>query len=156
MNPLQALDTLQALSDKYHRQYPPGAYVLVLQGLEWAQQKGSVEHMTGQELSQAIFLLSIDLWGPVLAKIVWEELGLQSSEDLGQMVYHLVESNLMSKEEEDSISHFDGVLSVEDFDKVKPIYRFKHEKKQWKTTYEFSDKFHQWRFRLDEDEEEAE
>lgn len=153
MNPAQTIDLLHALSDQYGRQYPPGAYTLVHRGLSWAQKKENIEHMTGQEFAQAVFMASIVLYGPRLAKMVWEQLNLHSSEDLGRVVFQLIEAGFMHKEDEDSPDHFDCVLSIDDFDEVKEVYSFNYEKKRWEVAYEFSEKLQHFRFKVESNEE---
>lgn len=115
------MDELFELAEK-HGQYPVQAYLLIFEGLEWARQNGSTTHLSGPELAQAIFVYSVDTFGPTMAKIVWEELNIKSSEDFGEMVFQLLDSGLMQKEEEDQQEDFDGILTIDFFDKVDVLY----------------------------------
>ncbi len=122
------MDELYELAEKY-KEYPLQAYLLIYQGIDWAREHGAPVgdrgcHLSGRELAQAIFMYSVDAYGPRLGKIVWEELNLKGSEDLGRIVFHLLESGLMQKEEEDKSEDFDGVLTIDDFDKVTVEYSF--------------------------------
>ena len=70
------------------------------------------EHITGQELCYALCDLAKRRWG-MLAKTVLKNWGITETIDFGNMVYLLIEHDLMSKTEADSIEDFVDVL---DFD----------------------------------------
>jgi len=106
----------QVSEDK--KKYPVGAYVMIYNTLHWLQEKGQQGHITGPDLARAMFFYTIDSCG-LLAKLVWEQLKISRSEDIGEMVYHLVDANLMGKMPTDSQSDFDNVLVVDDFGLVK-------------------------------------
>jgi len=111
------VDALLAIVNKY-KKYPLEAYVLIFQTLEWCSAKVSgVQHLTGQQLAQAMFAYSVAQYG-FLASTVWRQLNLLRSEDIGAMVYHLVEEKLIGKQDSDRIEDFNNVLSVEEFDTV--------------------------------------
>lgn len=98
------------------KRYEPGAYVLVHEILQWtAEQKP--KHLTGKELTRAAFIYSVQRYG-LLARMVWEQLGLYSSEDLGRVVFQMVDVQLMGKQPQDKVEDFDRLLITEDFDKV--------------------------------------
>lgn len=151
MNYVKAIDTLQALSEQHNKKYPPYAYLLVMEGLEWAQRrrKSATSHISGQDFARALFMYSIEKWGPTLAKVVWEELKILASEDLGQMVYHLVESGLMGKQDEDSVDDFNGVCSIKDFDEVEDVFEYDWKNKEWVAFHKFSDKVQHLKFQPD-------
>ncbi len=97
--------------------YKPNTYVFVLEILQVACSK-EAKHLSGRQLTIAAFIYSIRKYGG-LAKMVWEELGLNSSEDLGAVVFEMVEAGLMGKQEEDNVEDFNGLFTLEDFDRVK-------------------------------------
>lgn len=118
-------DALLAVVNKY-KKYPLQAYTLIFEVLDWhtRQKEAFAEyglgrnHLTGQELVKLIFAYSIETYGS-LASTVWRELNLLRSEDIGEMVYHLVDEKLIGKQESDSIEDFEGVLTIDDFDRVR-------------------------------------
>lgn len=119
---MEMLDAIFELSKK-HGKYPPGAYVFVFEVLDFVGQSSAVKdrkskHLTGKELALSAFVFSSHKYG-LLAKAVWENLSLFSSEDLGQIVFHLVEEGLIGKQEEDRVEDFNGIYTIQDFDSVK-------------------------------------
>lgn len=93
-------------------------YVLIYETLDWTMEMAPGRgHLTGQELAKLVYLYSISRYGK-LAELVWEELNLKCSEDIGKAVWELVEAGLIGKRDSDSLSDFDGVLTIDDFNKV--------------------------------------
>ena len=108
--------------------YCPEAFVFLHEGLEHAvefvhgESKVSEDdadsldelddHITGQEFCFALCDLAKKRWG-MLAKMVLKSWGITNTLDFGNMVYLLIEHDLMSKTESDSIEDFVDVL---DFD----------------------------------------
>lgn len=72
------------------------------------------EHVNAATLSFAFRDLALDQYGG-LAKQVLNHWGVQSSEDIGKMVYQLVEDGIWSKTEEDSLEDFRNLM---DFDEA--------------------------------------
>jgi uncharacterized repeat protein (TIGR04138 family) len=72
------------------------------------------EHVNATTLSFAFRDLALDQYGG-LAKQVLNHWGVQSSEDIGKMVYQLVEDGIWSKTEEDSLEDFKNLI---DFDEA--------------------------------------
>lgn len=106
------------VSAKYG-EYPPQAYALIFQTMEWVRKKEDgdeekVAHLTGQELGKAIFDFSVDMYG-FLTPIVWQDLNIYRSEDIGKIVWHLVQERLIGKRDEDKIEDFDELWSIDDF-----------------------------------------
>lgn len=126
------IDSLHQVSQK-HNKYPVQAYLLIYETLDWLHQKGNVSHLTGADLSQAMFSYSLAVYG-LLSKMVWRELNILRSEDIGNMVYHLLDEKLMNKQETDNQSDFDNVLTIETFDAIKMVIEGK--KGDLKITYE--------------------
>lgn len=89
--------------------YKEEAYFFVLRGLTFTSGKlDKPRHLTGQELSEGIRLYAIDQFGP-MAKEVLEHWGIRGTEDLGNIVYNLIEVKLLAKTETDSIDDFKNV-----------------------------------------------
>ena len=113
----EVLDMILAKDDRYHRD----AYYFVREGLDFTQQKlikaaGAKEprHVSGRELMDGMRRYALENYGP-MAKTLLNEWGVTSTEDFGEIVFNLVENNLLAKTEEDSREDFgDGF----DFDEA--------------------------------------
>ena len=104
----EVLDMILAKDDRYHRD----AYYFVREGLDFTQQKltkaaGAKEprHVSGRELMDGMRVYALDNYGP-MAKTLLNEWGVSSTEDFGEIVFNLVENNLLAKTEEDSREDF--------------------------------------------------
>lgn len=77
------------------------------------------QHVNARTLSFAFRDLALDQYGG-LAKQVLNHWGLYNSQDIGNMVYQLVEDGIWSKTEEDSLEDFNNLI---DFDEafIKPF-----------------------------------
>jgi uncharacterized repeat protein (TIGR04138 family) len=65
-------------------------------------------HVTGQQLSEGLRDEAIERWG-LLARTVLERWNVRATIDFGNMVYLLIENDLMQKTESDSIEDFRDV-----------------------------------------------
>jgi len=86
--------------------FSPQAYGLVMAALELAvsEKRG---HVSGVELLEALALLVARRFG-LLARVVLNEWGIYRSEDVGEIVFDLVEAGIMAKRPEDSKEDFAG------------------------------------------------
>jgi uncharacterized repeat protein (TIGR04138 family) len=73
---------------------------------------GPQHHVKGPELLEGIRDLALREFG-LMAWTVFRLWGIQRTDDFGEIVFNLVESNLMSKTEEDSRSDFHNVYDLE-------------------------------------------
>lgn len=103
--------TAIALEDpRYNRE----AYLFVLNALNWSfRQLGRRRHLSGQEFTEFLVAYAQEEFGD-LAECVLKEWGIFSTRDFGEIVYNLIDAGKMSKEQDDSIEDFDGVLELED------------------------------------------
>jgi uncharacterized repeat protein (TIGR04138 family) len=91
------------------------AYLFVLGALEFCQQRlPERRHITGRELALACRDLALDRFG-VMARMVLEHWGVRSSSDLGDVVFTLVELELLMSQSTDTRDEFVGVF---DFDQA--------------------------------------
>src|SRR5262245_39101143 len=91
------------------------AYLFVLASLEFCQQRlPERRHITGRELALACRDLALDRYG-VLAGLVLEHWGVRSTADLGDVVFTLVELELLMSQPSDTRDEFIGVF---DFDQA--------------------------------------
>jgi uncharacterized repeat protein (TIGR04138 family) len=99
--------------------YKPAAYEFLFEALEVTrcrlakQRGGKVRHVTARELLEGVRLHAVQQFG-LLAKTVFNQWGLYSTSDFGEMVFNLIESGEMEKTEEDSRTDFDGVFGFDE------------------------------------------
>jgi len=93
--------------------YRPEAYFWVLRVLEYARQKlRRSGHISGGELLEGARLLASDEYGP-MALEVFHHWGLSQTEDIGRIVFDLVEEGLLSKTDQDTLEDFKGIYDFE-------------------------------------------
>jgi uncharacterized repeat protein (TIGR04138 family) len=110
-SPDELLDEIMAADRRYARD----AYVFVSESLGYTvQRSGRVGHVTGQELCEGLAEFALGQFGR-LARSVLEGWGIRSSEDIGEIVFRMVEVGLLRKTEEDRREDFVGAL---DFDEA--------------------------------------
>ena len=106
---------LELIASEHDIRYKLGAYEFVLNGLEfYLTRLGEKRHVSGQELAVGLLNFAHKQFGP-LAESVLDNYGITTTEDLGNLVYNMIELNVMSKQEEDSLDHFTGVVSFSTF-----------------------------------------
>ena len=94
--------------------YKPDAYEFIMQALIFTQKKLKKQgHLSGQELAQGARDLALQQYGP-MAKAVLGHWGIKSTEDLGEIVFNMVENGLLGKTDEDSREDFKGVYDFQD------------------------------------------
>lgn len=88
--------------------YGREAYLFIYEVLDYALARiGEKRHLTGQELLEYIRQYSVDKFG-LLARSVFESWGVTQCEDFGEIVFNLVEANLLSKTDTDTREDFAG------------------------------------------------
>jgi len=117
----EALDSIVASDPRYQRD----AYVFLRDALDFTtkQQKkvrgATVRHVSGPELLGGLRQYALKEFGPMVMT-VFDSWGIHSCEDIGNMVFNLIDAGIFGKTEEDSIEDFKNVY---DFDEafVKPF-----------------------------------
>lgn len=111
MQPFDYDDILDQIVDKDIR-YHKDAYYFIREALDYTQQKLSKEaggdeprHISGQELTDGLRKYALNNYGP-MTKMVLNEWGINATEDFGEIVFNLVENNLLAKTENDSREDF--------------------------------------------------
>jgi uncharacterized repeat protein (TIGR04138 family) len=99
------------------RRYPPGAYLLVFEGLELALSRlSSRRHVAPRELVEGIRDAAIDQWG-LLARTVLETWNVRTTSDMGDLVFNLIGRGLLVAGDEDQRTQFDDLFDFrEGFD----------------------------------------
>jgi uncharacterized repeat protein (TIGR04138 family) len=106
----EALDSIVAGDPRYQRD----AYVFLRDALDFTtkQQKkvkgATVRHVTGPELLGGVRQYALKEFGP-LVMTVFDNWGIHSCEDVGNMVFNLIGAGIFGKTEEDSIEDFKDV-----------------------------------------------
>ena len=91
--------------------YNRHAYLFIREALDYTQRvvekkaKGEVRHVSGQELLAGIRSYALEQFGP-MAQMVFEQWGIRGCEDFGELVFNMVESNLLAKTPKDSREDF--------------------------------------------------
>lgn len=86
------------------------AYSFVLAGLHYTVSKlAKPRHVSGKELCEGLRDYALKQFGP-MAKAVLEYWGIEKTEDFGKIVFHLIDSQLLKKTEEDSLGDFENVF----------------------------------------------
>lgn len=106
---------------KQDSRYRLEAYVFLFDALDKTvkstgrdSESGTTRHVSGQELLDGMRVHATRTFGPLAAQ-VWRTWGIKSTLDWGQIVFNLVENELLRRQETDSLEDFrDGY----DFDEV--------------------------------------
>ena len=104
----QAIEQIRAKDSRYPRE----AYHFVREALDYTKkhfdkQKRKNLHVSGQELLDGIRNFGLAEFGP-MAMTVFEEWGIKSCEDFGEIVFNMVEIGLLATTEKDSRKDFEG------------------------------------------------
>ncbi|UCC48177.1 MAG: hypothetical protein JSV41_12005 [Gemmatimonadota bacterium] len=111
---------LAKLREKNPR-YSDAAYLFVLSALQYAiDQLDEPRHITGQELAEGCRDLAIERFGP-MARTVLEHWGIHSTDDMGAIVYALIDCHVLIKQDSDSREDFRDVFDFDEaFDRDYP------------------------------------
>jgi len=89
--------------------YEEGAYLFILAALEYSQAQLQVRrHITGKELAFACRDLAIERYG-IMARIVLERWGVASTDDIGAVVFTLVDLGFLASQPTDTREQFTDV-----------------------------------------------
>jgi uncharacterized repeat protein (TIGR04138 family) len=93
--------------------YGAQAYYFIFDALDFTIQRlQKVRHVTGRELLEGIRLYATETFG-FLAKTVLGEWGVTSTADFGEIVFNLVDAELLSRTENDTRRDFVDVYEFE-------------------------------------------
>jgi uncharacterized repeat protein (TIGR04138 family) len=95
------------------RRYDERAYLFVLAGLEFCQQRlDERRHITGQELATGCRDLALERFG-VMARLVLEHWGIRATADIGHIVFTLVELGMLLSQPNDTREDFEDVFNFD-------------------------------------------
>jgi len=136
---MTAAEKFRALISKDHR-YDPEAYNFVYEALDFTL-KNIVEgrtrkhqHVSGQELLEGVRRYGIEQFG-CLARAVLHSWGIDRTDDFGEIVFNLVDHDLMGKQEGDSKAHFQGIYDFAEVFDLRPVFCYSRERDEWETSY---------------------
>ena len=107
------MKTLYAITERDPR-YDVEAYLFLREALEYTVQKrkkeasGPLRHVTGQELAEGFREYALAQFGP-LALAVLQKWGIHRTEDIGAIVFNLVEAGELGKTDQDKLEDFNAV-----------------------------------------------
>lgn len=106
----EILGRLQEREPRYH----PQAYLFVLSALHAVvNELNPPRHITGGELAHGVRDLALERFG-LLARTVLEHWGIHETEDVGRVVFALVDCGVLVKQEGDRIEDFTDVFDFEE------------------------------------------
>lgn len=98
-------DLLQTILTRDPR-YTAEAYAIVRAGLDYTVRRlEKPRHVSGRELLDGIREFALAEFGP-MAKTVLNGWGIQRTEDVGEIVFNMVETGLLGKTDKDSRADF--------------------------------------------------
>ena len=136
---IDAAEKFRLLLDRDPR-YDPEAYSFVYEALDFTlksvvnPQSRSNQHVTGQELLEGVRRFAINQFG-CLARMVLQNWGLLNTSDVGEIVFNLVEFDLMGKQDSDSKLDFANVYSFDDAFEVRPVFSYRQDRDEWSAAY---------------------
>ena len=105
------MDQIRLREPRFHER----AFLFVLSALEFSQTRlPERRHITGAELARACRDLALERYG-VLARMVLDHWGIRQTDDIGDIVFALVDLGLLISQSHDSRDDFVGVF---DFDQA--------------------------------------
>jgi len=107
------LEKIQKILDA-NQQYKFEAYSFVLAGLHHTVSKlKKPRHVTGGELLEGMRQYALEQFGP-MARMVLNYWGIQCTEDIGKIVFALVDAGILRKQPEDSLDDFRNSYTFEE------------------------------------------
>ena len=99
---------------RHDKRYDREAYRFVSEALNFTGEKiGRTGHVTGKELCEGLRDLALREFGR-LARTVLANWGIRRTEDVGEIVFNMVEAGLLKKTDEDRREDFRSVFDFEE------------------------------------------
>ena len=130
-----AAERFKELRQKY-KDYTNESYEFAYDVLESTLKKlkRNTKHLTPRELLEGYRIHSINEFG-CLAKTVLDRMGLRETKDIGNIVFQLIEFDLMEKQERDKREEFNNVYDFDVVFNLRPIFSYDSDRKEWKAQY---------------------
>ncbi len=114
-------ETIEEIVDKDKR-YKPEAYEFVMEALNYTQKIfKKLKHVSGKELLKGIRDYGLEKFG-YMTKMVFNDWGVKRTEDFGNIVFNMVNTDLLSKTDKDQLEDFKNVYNFNeafDYSKIK-------------------------------------
>ncbi len=108
-----AEEILLQLQERYPR-FHGKAYLFLLSALHHVLERlDEPRHISGQELSEGAREIALERYGP-MARTVLEHWGIHTTDDLGDIVFALVDCGILVKQTEDRREDFCDVFDFEE------------------------------------------
>ncbi|MGE4620465.1 MAG: Minf_1886 family protein [Planctomycetota bacterium] len=132
-----------------YSEYPREAYAFLFDALDHSVRNvhsldqydqiknDDLHHVGAQELLESVRQYAMLEFG-CLAGCVFDSWGVVASEDVGMMVFHLIEYQLLGKKETDRVADFDrgfGGLTFHEVFSIEPQLEYCQEKDEWIASY---------------------
>ena len=119
--PMQAMQFEQSVVSilKREKRFDPHAYFFLKDALDFTLKRiaehngGQARHVSGPELLEGFRDFALEQFGPMSSTLM-REWGIRKCQDVGDMVFHLIEEQVFGKQESDSREDFSGVFDLED------------------------------------------
>jgi uncharacterized repeat protein (TIGR04138 family) len=96
------------------KRYKPDSYEFVMEGVRFSQVRlKKTGHVSGRELAEGIRELAIKKFGP-MARSVLQYWGMTKTEDIGNIVFNMIEKKILQKTENDTLDDFRDVYSFDE------------------------------------------
>ena len=116
------------------------AYNFVYEALDYTLKhvvkgkKRSNQHVSGKELLEGVRLFGIEQFG-CLTRAVFESWGVCCTDHFGDIVFNLVEYDLMGKQESDRREDFRKVYDFREAFDVTPHFHYSKDREEWSVSY---------------------
>jgi len=116
------LERLRERNPRFHGK----AYLFLLSALHRVIDEMTVpRHISGRELAQGVRDLALERFGP-MARTVLEHWGIHATEDLGEIVFALIDCGVLTKQEDDKPEDFCDVFDFEEAFETHYPWEFEH------------------------------
>ncbi len=118
MQPNQFMDAIQSVVSKDKR-YDIEAYFTLKEALDFTVKKAAEEnggkhrHVSAKELTIGFRNFMLENYGPMSSTLV-TEWGMQTTLDIGNMVFLLIDEGIFGKQDSDELKEFDNVFHLID------------------------------------------
>ena len=101
--------------------YPPEGYNFVRESLDHTlrlarlspEQQSGDGHVDGQQLVEGFRRLALERFGP-MAMVVLEEWGIRETDDVGEIVFNLIDEGVFGKNDTDTKQDFSALFDFEE------------------------------------------
>lgn len=121
LNLMQAMQFEQSVVSilKRDKRFDPHAYFFLKDALDFTLKRvaegngGQARHVTGPELLEGFRDCALEQFGP-MASTLMNEWGVRKCQDVGDMVFHLIEEQVFGKQDSDRREDFSEIFDFEE------------------------------------------